>query len=313
MRCLRQGNGKKSRKNVNLGESIAFRGNKIGVRVPIGAIHDSRGIMSQGKKVRHILGLSGGKDSTALAILMNQLHPELEIEYFFCDTHKELPETYEYLDRIKARLGIQIHYLSEKRGFDHWLDIYGGVLPSPNMRWCTKQMKILPMEKFIGDDEAVSYVGIRADENRDGYVSTKPNITPVFPFKEHGLVRADIIRLLEDSGIGMPDYYRWRSRSGCYFCFFQRKYEWVMLAEEHPDLFAESVRYEQEHSDGRNYTWTQGETLLELLARKDQIILDHAKAMSRQSIANTTQSLAVILENVLDSEDNLLPCLACHL
>ncbi|MBD1806320.1 phosphoadenosine phosphosulfate reductase family protein [Microcoleus sp. FACHB-SPT15] len=263
------------------------------------------------KKVRHILGLSGGKDSTALAVLLHKEIPEME--YFFCDTHKELPETYEYLERIKARLGIKIHYLSAKRGFDHWLDIYGGLLPSPKMRWCTKQMKILPLEKFIGDDEAISYIGIRADENREGYISTKPHIKPVFPFKEKELVKADIIRLLEDSGIGLPDYYRWRSRSGCFFCFFQRKYEWVMLAEEHPDLFAEAVEYEQEHSDGRQYTWTQGETLLELLARKEQIIAEHEKAILREKKDNPNRALAQVLEEVLDSEDDELPCLACHL
>jgi 3'-phosphoadenosine 5'-phosphosulfate sulfotransferase (PAPS reductase)/FAD synthetase len=80
------------------------------------------------KQVKHILSLSGGKDSTALAILMHKEIPEME--YFFCDTHKELPETYEYF-RIEARLGIKIHYLSAERGFDHWLDVYGGVLPSP--------------------------------------------------------------------------------------------------------------------------------------------------------------------------------------
>ncbi len=191
------------------------------------------------------MGLSGGKDSTALAVLLNQ-HPDysdIEIEYFFCDTHKELSETYEYLDRIEARLGIKITRLQPERGFDHWLDVYGGVLPSPKIRWCTKQMKIVPFEKFVGDDNAVTYIGIRADENRDGYISKKTNITPVFPFKEHGLVKSDILRLLEDSGIGLPDYYRWRSRSGCFFCFFQRKYEWVMLAEEHPDLFTEAVKW----------------------------------------------------------------------
>ncbi len=263
------------------------------------------------KKVRHILGLSGGKDSTALAVLLHKEIPEME--YFFCDTHKELPETYEYLDRIKARLGIKIHYLSAQRGFDHWLDIYGGLLPSPKMRWCTKQMKILPLEKFIGDDEAISYIGIRADENREGYISTKPHIKPVFPFKEKELVKADIIRLLEDSGIGLPDYYRWRSRSGCFFCFFQRKYEWVMLAKEHPDLFAQAVEYEQEHSDGRQYTWTQGETLLELLARKEQIIAEHEKAILREKKATPNRALAQVLEEVLDSEDDELPCLACHL
>ncbi len=262
-------------------------------------------------QVRHILGLSGGKDSTALAVLLHKEVPEME--YFFCDTHKELPETYEYLDRIQARLGIKIHRLSAERGFDHWLDVYGGFLPSPKSRWCTRQMKIIPLEQFVGDDEAVSYIGIRADENRDGYISTKPNIKPVFPFKERGLIKADILQLLDESGIGLPDYYRWRSRSGCFFCFFQRKYEWVMLAQEHPDLFAEAVRYEQEHSDGRQYTWTQNETLLELLERKDQIMAEHEKTMAQQTRETTHQSLAAVLEAVLDDEDDTLPCLACHL
>jgi tRNA(Ile)-lysidine synthase TilS/MesJ len=31
---------------------------------------------------RHVLGLSGGKDSAALAVHMRQAHPELDIEYF---------------------------------------------------------------------------------------------------------------------------------------------------------------------------------------------------------------------------------------
>jgi 3'-phosphoadenosine 5'-phosphosulfate sulfotransferase (PAPS reductase)/FAD synthetase len=116
------------------------------------------------KEIRHILGLSGGKDSTALAILMHKEVPQME--YFFCDTHKELPETYEYLDKIKTRLGIKIHYLESARGFDHWLDVYGGFLPSPKSRWCTVQMKIKPLEDFVGEDETISYIGIRADENR---------------------------------------------------------------------------------------------------------------------------------------------------
>lgn len=132
-------------------------------------------------QVRHILGLSGGKDSTALAVLLSRCIPNME--YFFCDTGKELPETYEYLDRIEARLGIRVIKLSAERDFDHWLDMYRGVLPSPQVRWCTKQLKILPLEQFIGGDTAYSYVGIRADEDRDGYISTKPNIRPVYPYK----------------------------------------------------------------------------------------------------------------------------------
>lgn len=268
--------------------------------------------MSQ-KKVRHILGLSGGKDSTALAYFMRQNYPELEIEYFFCDTHKELPETYDYLNRIEARLQVKIHYLEAERGFDHWLDLHGGYLPSPKQRWCTELMKIKPLEKWVGDDNVISYIAIRADEHRDGYISTKPNIKPEFPFIKHGKVKADIFRYLEEAHLDLPEYYRWRSRSGCYFCFFQRKYEWVMLAQEHPDLFQKAIEYEQNHQDGRTYTWTQGETLLELLERKEQIIADHEKAMTRQQQNLKNKPLADVLAAALDEEDDTLPCLACHL
>ena len=260
---------------------------------------------------RHILGLSGGKDSTALAILMHQEVPQME--YFFCDTGKELPETYEYLERIKARLGIKIEYLNAERDFDHWLEVFNGVLPSPRVRWCTRKLKIEPLEKFVGDDRAISYIGIRADENREGYVSAQQNIHPIYPFKEKGLVKADILNILDDSGIGLPSYYEWRSRSGCSFCFFQRKYEWVKLAEKHPEEFAQAIAYERDHKDGRTYTWTQGETLLELIARKDQIIADHEKALTKEKKTSPKLSLAEVLESVLDDEDDEMPCLACHL
>ena len=49
---------------------------------------------------KHVLGLSGGKDSAALAVHMRQHYPELDIEYFFTDTGKELPEVYEYLGKL---------------------------------------------------------------------------------------------------------------------------------------------------------------------------------------------------------------------
>ena len=124
-------------------------------------------------KARHILSLSGGKDSTALALYMRDRVPEME--YVFCDTKKELPETYEYLDKIEAYLGKPIVRLCDERGFDHWLEVYGGFLPSSQMRWCTKMLKIRPFEKYVGDDEILMYVGIRADEDRQAYVSTIPH------------------------------------------------------------------------------------------------------------------------------------------
>lgn len=267
------------------------------------------------KETRHILGLSGGKDSAALAVLLSKEIPNLE--YFFCDTGKELPETYEYLDRIEARLGIHIVRLYDDRGFDHWLDYYGGLLPSPQVRWCTRQLKIRPLERWVGDDEAISYVGIRADESeREGYrvlPESNRKVVPVYPFKERGLVKHDIIQILEDSGIGLPPYSSWRSRSGCFFCFFQRKYEWVMLHEHHEDLFKEATQYEQSHADGRRYYWNEDESLNELTARKDEIIRQHHEAMKAAQARYSQKTLSEVLNDVLDMEDDQSPCLMCSL
>lgn len=266
------------------------------------------------KKIRHILGLSGGKDSAALAVYVREKYPHIPIEYFFCDTGCELEETYEFLDRLKARLSIKIETLSAERGFDHWLQVYNGFLPSATARWCTKQLKIIPIEKFIGDDEALTYIAIRADEDREGYISSKDNINPVFPFKNDGIVKKDVYRLLEESGIGLPKYYEWRSRSGCYFCFFQRKIEWIGLYDNHPGLFEKAAKYESEHEDGRKFTWNDNETLGELVARREEIIEEHRKAEERMLNGNRLKpnmSLAAVL-NEFDEEEGFNPCSACH-
>ena len=265
-------------------------------------------------KVRHILSMSGGKDSTALAVFMRDKVPEME--YVFCDTEKELPETYEYLDRVQAYLGKTIHRLNANRGFDHWLQLYGGYLPSGRMRWCTRMLKLKPFEEFVGDDEVVSYVGIRADENREGYISTKPNIKAVFPLKEAGLVEADVFRILEESGLGLPTYYEWRTRSCCYFCFFQRKSEWVGLKERHPDLYEKAKAYEKiDEASGIRYTWSQSESLaeLELPARTEEIKRKQVLAMQNEAKQNGGQKLYQILGAALDDEDDAEPCLICTL
>lgn len=87
----------------------------------------------------HVLGLSGGKDSAALAVYMRLHYPDLDIKYFFTDTGKELPEVYEFLDASKG-LGKPINYLNPHRDFDFWLRQYNHFLPSANTRWCTRKL-----------------------------------------------------------------------------------------------------------------------------------------------------------------------------
>ena len=275
-------------------------------------------------KVRHICGISGGKDSSALAVYMRDRVPQME--YFFCDTGAELPETYDYLGKLETALGKQITRLNARKGFDHWFEVYRGALPSPQMRWCTKKMKIEPLEEWVGDDVAISYVAIRADESgRKGYVSTKPNIKAVFPFVEGGIGHDDVLRILQDAGIGLPDYYQWRTRSGCYFCFYQRKAEWVGLADRHADLWERAVAIEQKvmkdgdasfgrfGMKGRQYTWSGGESLPELMGRREEILERHQQAADRMVDRKKNKSAWEVFAEALNEDDDTDQCTVCAL
>lgn len=263
---------------------------------------------------RHILSLSGGKDSTALAIYMRDKLPD--IEYVFCDTGEELPETYEYLDRLEIYLGNNIVRLNPERPFKHYLQIYRGVLPDARTRWCTRNLKIEPFEQYVGDDICFSYIGIRADElHRKGYISTKPNIIAKYPFIDDGVTKDDVFRILEECGLGMPVYYNWRSRSGCYFCFFQQRIEWVGLLENHPELFEQAADFEKvDEETGKTFSWNSRESLFDVRKpeRIKQIKADHSRYQERMKKRQTNQTLIQVF-GLGEVEGGDESCLICHL
>lgn len=364
--------------------------------------------------VKHVLGISGGKDSTALAVYLKNKYPDLEIEYYFCDTGKELDETYSLIKKLEAFLGKRIKLLQATKDnpqdpFDHFIELYGGFLPSSNARWCTQKLKLEPFEEFVGNNPTISYVGIRGDEDREGYISKKANIQSIFPFRkniwsedviskvlrnnniqllsdlfksfidedkqenllsiiekplslnfnqrqklnlllnfgvkefnkvvfeflktsdyplskenyfplidnEDNLGKDDIFKILHESAVGIPEYYKElefeldgnrgfynRSRSGCFFCFFQQKIEWIWLYENHRDLFLKSMEYEKE-----GYTWMQGESLSELIKPER---IKEIKEQQLKKFAQLNSKKSEYLIDILDEEDEK-GCAACFI
>jgi len=365
------------------------------------------------RKVRQVLGISGGKDSAALAVYLKTKYPQLDIEYYFCDTGKELKETYRIIENLEIFLGKKIKKLRAAKGFpgdpfDYFYNLYRGYLPSSQARWCTRKLKLEPFEEFVANDPVISYVAIRGDEEREGYISRKPNIQSIFPFRkniwsldvidkvfdnknsfilsgiykkkikndrisdmvseilckkispdytrsqklkellsidvvgfnkvvfdflktthyplsyletypltdnEDVLIREDIFNILEESGVGVPGYYKSveftvngekgnyaRSRSGCFFCFFQQKIEWVWLYEQHPDLFKKAMEYEES-----GFTWTEEEKLEDLIKpdRIRKIKEDYLK-LNDNSSSQKSEFLIDIL-NIAEEEG----CAAC--
>lgn len=274
---------------------------------------------------RHILGISGGRDSAALAVHMRQTRPELDLEYFFTDTGKELAEVYTFLDRLEGFLGRPITRLNPDRDFDFWLKEYNHFLPSPRTRWCTRQLKLRPLEQWLKDDLEAgvvvhSYVAIRADEpNREGYQSTNGNMAVHFPLREAGIDRAGVIDLLESAGVGEPEYYKWRTRSGCTFCFFQQKIEWVRLKREHPDAYEDAKAYEKnalEH--GSPFTWSQGESLVDLEQsdRIEAVELEfqqrRARLLARRRVNPLAGDKGLTVDDYYGIDEASAGCVVCH-
>ena len=276
---------------------------------------------------RHVLGLSGGKDSAALAVHMRQAHPELDIEYFFTDTGKELPEVYEFLGRLEGYLGKPIERLNPRRDFDFWLREYNHFLPNPQTRWCTRKLKLTPFEQWIkpmlvSGEKVTSYVAIRADEDyREGYSSKNDNLIIKLPFREAGIDKPGVMDILESSGVGYPKYYEWRSRSGCTFCFFQQKIEWVRLKERHPEAFEDAKAMEKNALDhGSPFTWSSGESLTELEQpeRMAQIIEDFERRRERIRASIPINPLRPVracpedIDDVYGVDEGNGSCAVCH-
>lgn len=227
--------------------------------------------------MRHIIPISG-KDSLATAIWQTAKEPDLPYEYVFNDTRAELPDTYEWLDRVETTLGIRIERIG--KSLEAIIDEQG-ILPSPRVRYCTKYSKIFPMNRFLGKDKALCYFGLRADEpDRAGALETKKFI-PVYPLKDAGLGLATVYRIVQGKNLMPPAFFwkrlydavketcsdsffilerwpdwmkarlfAWRSRPNCFFCFFQRRYEWAGLLEHHPELFAKAEEIEERIGNG---------------------------------------------------------------
>ena len=367
-----------------------------------------------GMNVKHLLGISGGKDSAALAIYLNQRHPELDIEYYTCDTGKELQETYDLITdwnppSANPSNGTRVLKKEKPRlticSITFWRHTESLVISLP----VHQKMKLELFERNIGDEPTISYVGIRGDETEKGMFRTRkhPTIFPSGRTSERGrhqtawerktrcgrrrlraategaalekaltivntplgltfsmkqkvqalidfntlafnhaihavlkttdypagkldnfplldnediLVIDDIYNILETSGVGIPAYYLpmeyevevdgklekgtySRSRSGCFFCFYQQKIEWVWLLEQHPALFEAAKEYEK---DG--YTWSEEPLAdLEKPDRVKRIKEEHWKRMQRnkaKAAANVSWK-----DQVLDAEGQ--GCTSC--
>lgn len=189
----------------------------------------------------HVVGLSGGKDSTAMALALREREPR-EYVYVCTPTGDELPEMTAHWSRLEELLGASLVRVHSGESLDSLIERYGA-LPNHRQRWCTRILKIEPYGRWLAEQsktrDVVSYIGLRADEeDREGVDYSEElglfgqRITCRHPLREWGWGIADVWSYLDEKGVCIP------RRTDCGKCYGQRLSEWRDLLGQFPERYA---------------------------------------------------------------------------
>lgn len=191
--------------------------------------------------MRHIVGLSGGKDSSAMALWLAENEPR-DYEYICTPTGEEPPEWSLHMELLEVKLGKKIKRITETTL--EALVAQWNALPNWRQRWCTRKLKIEPFYNYVFSNlPATCYVGLRADEmQREGFDagSDIEGFHQRFVMQEIGWKIDDVYSYLAQHQIKI-DF-----RTDCECCFFQRLYEWYDLWRNRPEQYQRYARWERE-------------------------------------------------------------------
>jgi hypothetical protein len=202
---------------------------------------------------KHVIGLSGGKDSTAMADRLVEAEPR-DYEFICNETGDELPEMRAHWAMLERRFGKPLKRISYPGGLNALIEEQG-MLPNFRARWCTRILKIEPTIEYFASlpKGSVLYIGLRADEeDREGGLYGD-DVTVDYPMRRWGWGLAEVYAYLEERGICIP------ARTDCARCYGQRLGEWRNLWRDHPRIYESAAKQERKlghtfRSDGRD-TW----------------------------------------------------------
>jgi hypothetical protein len=203
--------------------------------------------------MRYVIGVSGGKDSVALALRLKEVEPDTDWEFFITPTGDELPPMIEHWANLERILGKPFIRIT-----NHNVDLNGLIqiqkaLPNFRQRWCTRILKIEPTIAWcVRNAPVLMHVGLRADEEeREGIYGDL--VQSRFPFREWGWGISEVLAYLCKRGITIPE------RTDCAKCYHQRISEWRNLWRDYPFVYWEASAQETQfghtfRSPGRD-TW----------------------------------------------------------
>lgn len=197
----------------------------------------------------NIVQFSGGKDSTAMLLMMIERNMPID-EIIFCDTGKEFPDMYKHIEKVEKYICRPITRLKAEHNFDYYFSEYektkgknkgnkGYGWPRMWVRWCTRIFKHDITKKYLSDaGKYISYIGIAADEPKRHFNIPKNTVHPLYDW---GITEKQALKYCYSKGFDWNGLYENFRRVSCWCCPLQGINELRKLRKYYPELWKELI------------------------------------------------------------------------
>jgi len=233
-----------------------------------------------------VISFSGGRTSGYMLRRILDVGLREDVHVLFADTGKEREETYDFVRECERRWSVPIHWVhrTAPEGVTPFeqLIVDRRFLPNPVARFCTTELKIVPMRDWMREhryEHWTNAVGLRADEPRrvakmrSAWIKDWDNCLPL---ADAGVTLADIRAFWS----AQPFDLRLEPWEGnCDLCFLKGRAKRERIMRDRPDLAGWWIDQERRtggtfRSDAPPYS-----TILELSKRPMLAVLNDGPAL----------------------------------
>lgn len=197
---------------------------------------------------KHIVSFSGGKDSTAMLLMMIEKGIKID-EIIFLDTGAEFPDMYNHIKKVENYINRKIIILKAENNFEYMMLHYekkkgknkgqkGYSWPDFRNRWCTQYLKKSVISKYLKkykNDEIIEFHGIAADEVERLNKNKEKNIR--YPLAEWNISEKQALQYCYDKGFTWNGLYKNFDRVSCWCCPLKSLKELRILYKKYPELW----------------------------------------------------------------------------
>lgn len=198
----------------------------------------------------HIVSFSGGKDSTAMLMMMIEKKMPID-DIVFCDTGMEFPTLYRHVAKVEAYVNRGITIIKSSKSYAYFLGEHiktkgkhkgkrGYGHPDFQNRWCTARLKQDVFARYrLRYGDVVEYHGVAADEahrTKKNKGQKKQRIE--YPLVKWGITGKQALAYCQGKGFDWEGHYNLFSRTGCWCCPLTRMSELRTIYKLYPILWA---------------------------------------------------------------------------